>query len=226
VLFHQIQSVTFRGRPSTFQPLPPFESKCSRTMEYITSVPSQWMLGLGAIFLLWSLLALTRWQRVSVLDRFRFPRRRASGASTPPRSISPDASEKKSGPLGLDFVETFPPSLRSTIPQLAKLASANNKKILLSSNPSPESLAKDALPMNVSYMETRSTKYTPTGFSTDEIKALGDFPAYDILTGVPNPAPYKAFNHLTALARPYRPLRWNYHQTMCWCTSSSPLNPY
>ncbi|EHK96339.1 hypothetical protein M7I_7984 [Glarea lozoyensis 74030] len=63
-------------------------------------------------------------------------------------------------------------------------------------------------------MDTRSPKYTPTGLSTEEIIALGDFPAYDILTGVPNPSPFKEFNPLTAVTRPYRPLRWNYHQTM------------
>ena len=49
----------------------------------------------------------------------------------------------------------------------------------------------------------------------DEIKALGDFPDYEALSGVPLPEPYKEFDIKTALPRPYRPFRWQYHQTMC-----------
>lgn len=65
-------------------------------------------------------------------------------------------------------------------------------------------------------------KYTPTGFSTDEIKTLGDFPAYDILSGVPLPEPYEEFQAEKAVPRPYRPFRWAYHQTMCKSALSIP----
>jgi hypothetical protein len=44
---------------------------------------------------------------------------------------------------------------------------------------------------------------------------MGDFPAYDILSGVPLPKPYTHFEPAKALPRPYRPFRWAYHQTMC-----------
>ncbi|TKX27327.1 hypothetical protein C1H76_0164 [Elsinoe australis] len=47
-----------------------------------------------------------------------------------------------------------------------------------------------------------------------EIKALGDFPDYAKLSGVPLPTPYATFDIDTAKPRPYRPLRWAYHQTM------------
>ena len=60
--------------------------------------------------------------------------------------------------------------------------------------------------------------YTPTRLSVDEIKALGDFPDYAGLSGVPLPQAYKGFRIDTAIPRPYRPLRWAYHQTMCMLT--------
>ncbi|KAK6532732.1 hypothetical protein TWF281_006908 [Arthrobotrys megalospora] len=51
--------------------------------------------------------------------------------------------------------------------------------------------------------------YTPT-----QIAAIGRFPSYASLTGVPPPTPYHTFNITTAKPRPYRPFRWAYHQTM------------
>lgn len=48
-----------------------------------------------------------------------------------------------------------------------------------------------------------------------EIAAFGRFPDYAALSGVPLPCPYHNFNIATACARPYRPFRWPYHQTMC-----------
>ncbi|KAF2763866.1 hypothetical protein EJ03DRAFT_283259 [Teratosphaeria nubilosa] len=55
---------------------------------------------------------------------------------------------------------------------------------------------------------------TATGFTVNEIKRLGDFPDYAALSGIPLPQAYKAFDISIALPRPYRPLRWAYHQTM------------
>lgn len=70
------------------------------------------------------------------------------------------------------------------------------------------------MPYEANYLEVDDSKHTPTGFSVAEIKALGDFPDYAELSGVPLPRPYPDFNIDKALPRPYRPLRWNYHQTM------------
>lgn len=39
-------------------------------------------------------------------------------------------------------------------------------------------------------------------------------PDYASLTGVPKPCPLPAYDTNRALPRPYRPLRWPYHQTM------------
>ncbi|CAG8950478.1 hypothetical protein HYFRA_00006974 [Hymenoscyphus fraxineus] len=191
---------------------------------YSSTVPNPWLLGLGIAFLLStvSMFAINKRPRSLVLKRFRFGRRRASAASTPPRSISPTKAVNMNakGPLSAtspipDYINTFPPSRRQALRQLSKTASASNRKILNSSDPTPEVLAKNALPMNQPYTtENGKPKYTPMGFSTDEIRAMGDFPDYSILTEVPDPRPYKDFDPVRALARPYRPFRWAYHQTM------------
>lgn len=56
--------------------------------------------------------------------------------------------------------------------------------------------------------------YTPTGFSTRDIRALGRFPDYAKLSGIRYPTPYVDFDVTKARFRPFRPFRWNYHQTM------------
>jgi hypothetical protein len=123
-----------------------------------------------------------------------------------------------------DYTAIFPPSRRCVLPELAKTASSLNQKILVGKEPSLDFLLNDPLPTTRSYdLENEEPKYTPTGFSTEEIKAMGDFPAYDILSGVPLPEPYVNFDPAKALPRPYRPLRWAYHQTMC---KSKPFSIY
>jgi len=157
-------------------------------------------------------------QRGDIFDRLRFQRRRASGASTPPRSFSPEKkiSIDSSCP---DYKATFPPSRRCALLELAKTALAPNQNVLVGSEPSLDSLLTDPLPTTRSYdLQNDYPKYTPTGFSTEEIKAMGDFPAYDILSGVPLPEPYVNFDLAKAIPRPYRPFRWAYHQTMCRCS--------
>lgn len=164
-------------------------------MSIFTSMLDQWHVSLGAFVLLFSLaiLVVGKQQRAAVLERLHIHRRRASGASTPPRSFSPD--KKTGGSQGpslptssTDFVNSFPPSRRSVLPELAKTASPENAKVLLAKDPGAEILVKEALPTTRAYdLQNASPKYTPTGFSTAEIKAMGDFPAYDVLSGVPLP---------------------------------------
>jgi hypothetical protein len=182
-------------------------------------------IGLGLTFLLTSVtvLVLNKRQRQAVLDRIHFQRRRTSGAKTPPRSLSPgkkDAasiSEKQtSQPSAPDYVNVFPPSRRDVLPKLAETASVANRKILIGPEPTKEFLRDQSLPTTRSYdLDNDTPKYTPTGFSTEEIKAMGDFPDYSILSGVPLPEAYEGFDPTKALPRPYRPFRWAYHQTMC-----------
>jgi hypothetical protein len=191
-------------------------------MNFLALLLDQWRLSLGAFVLLSSLVALVagKRQREAVLERLQFQRRRASGASTPPRSFSPDkkttdnkASLSCTTP---DYINTFPPSRRCVLPELAQTCSPVNAKALLATKPDYDICAKDMLPITRAYdLENGSPRYTPTGFSTAEIKAMGDFPAYDVLSGVPLPEPYENFDPAKALSRPYRPFRWAYHQTMC-----------
>lgn len=195
-------------------------------MEFLDSFPNHFILGLGLAFIvtLFTVLSLNKRQRYSVLHRIHFQRRRTSGAGTPPRSFSPEkgessqASEKDptlTNPIP-DHINSFPPSRRCVLPQLAGHASGANKEIHIGPEPSVDFLRDDSLPTTCSYdLENSSLKYTPTGFSTAEIKAMGDFPPYDILSGVPLPEAYDGFDSTKALSRPYRPFRWAYHQTMC-----------
>jgi hypothetical protein len=184
-------------------------------------VLNQWLLGLGIVFLVSSvaILAFNKRQRDAVLNRLHFRGRRASGASTPPRSFSPGRDAKETAAslnCNPDYITCFPPSRRCVLPELAEQASDAKSKILIATEPSLDFLMKDPLPTTRSYsLDNHVPKYTPTGFSTAEIKAMGDFPAYDILSGVPLPEPYENFDPAKALPRPYRPFRWAYHQTMC-----------
>jgi hypothetical protein len=190
-------------------------------------VPDDWLFALGLVFLFFSiiLLSLNRRQRDAILHSLSIHRQRASGASTPPRSFSPSKCDKalpdnKVSPSlpsqSPDYVKTFPPSRRFVLAELAEPSSLSTKAILMSSEPQADFLLIDALPTTRPYdLENEIPKYTPTGFSTVEIKALGDFPPYDILSGVPLPQAYKDFIPERALPRPYRPFRWAYHQTMC-----------
>lgn len=155
-------------------------------------------------------LVFSKAHRNAVLEKLQIRRRRSSGASTPPRSFSfsnksPEATGTKEAPT-LDFVNTFPPSRQSALLEL-DIASSSEKE---------QYVQRDSLPTSNPYtLGDDPLKRTPTGFSAVEIKALGDFPAYDVLSGVPLPKPYQNFDPERALPRPYRPFRWAYHQTMC-----------
>jgi hypothetical protein len=195
-------------------------------MDPWNAIAEQLVLGLGLAFILTSMaiLVLNKSQRDTVLSQIHFQRRRTSGSKTPPRSFLPEkgnlepAIEKNlvlTQP-NTDFINSFPPSRRFVLPKLAERLSAASREILFSFEPSVDFLRDDSLPTTRSYdLENSSPKYTPTGFSTAEIKALGDFPPYDILSGVPLPEAYEGFDSAKAIPRPYRPFRWAYHQTMC-----------
>ena len=202
-------------------------------MKLLIDISNKWLFGLGIVFLLSTITALTlsQRQRQAVLERVGLHRRRNSGATTPPRSFSPTRKDEKipakpvvereppppsSATATPDYVEVFPPSRRSVLPTLAETASSHKQNILIGTEPTLETLLKNPLPTTRPYdLDNDVPKYTPTGFSTAEIKAMGDFPSYDILSGVPLPQPYANFNPIKALPRPYRPFRWAYHQTMC-----------
>lgn len=105
-----------------------------------------------------------------------------------------------------DLVKTVPPQRRSALDGNFELGSRRQGALL-----DPVTCVPDASDvLDPSCLDL----LTPTGFTMAEIEAVGRFPDYAALSGVPAPAPYLDFNIKQALPRPYRPLRWPYHQTM------------
>lgn len=176
------------------------------------------LLLLGALFIAsaTAILLFDGKQRNVVLQRFDIRRRRATGSLTPPRSFSPEkqglpSNKASSSP---DFGDTFPPSRRHALADLLSdaLQGPGESAEQLSRIPDytyrlPSEEAWDA--------EKHADHVTATGFSLREIKRLGDFPDYAALSGIPLPCKYEGFDISTAKARPFRPIRWAYHQTMC-----------
>ena len=119
------------------------------------------------------------------------------------------------------YVLQFPPSRRHT---LAEIPGTKDKSI--PSDLSPELLKSKAFPTTRSPDPNQDHQFTPTGFSTQEVRALGRLPDYSILSGVRHPEPCgPKFDINKAVFRPFRPFRWGYHQTMCMLqvTASPPL---
>lgn len=141
--------------------------------------------------------------------------RRISTSKTPPRSLSPERKVPNNTPSAVDYRDILPPSIRDSLARIALcLPPAQSAKLRHGPSNSAE-IKKGLIPLAADYRECGPSTYTPTGVSIEEIQALGDFPDYAVLSGVPRPQAYKGFNVEMALPRPYRPFRWAYHQTMC-----------
>ncbi|KAJ6110503.1 hypothetical protein N7486_002738 [Penicillium sp. IBT 16267x] len=167
-------------------------------MEFLTSPESAWKicLILVAATAVYSILhrssSKSLWSRIS-------PRgRRDSTAKTPPRSISPEKKNSHSAISPSSYNHALPPS--GVTFRRHEIDEAE--------------VRQNMLPMTADYMKSPGNLYTPTGFSIDEVKALGDFPDYATLSGVPLPDSYPVHDIEKAKPRPYRPFRWAYHQTM------------
>ncbi|KAL8912136.1 MAG: hypothetical protein Q9172_007548 [Xanthocarpia lactea] len=140
------------------------------------------------------------------------PRNRCTASSeSPPRSISPEKKAPADIPPPADYKDLFPPWRRDS------LSVARKDKCLDIASEIPEFRVREGLiPFTADFRTCNSpaATYTPTGISLAEVASLGDFTDYAELSGVPLPEPYLDFNIESALPRPYRPLRWGYHQTM------------
>jgi hypothetical protein len=156
-------------------------------------------------------LLIQRGRRNILLERLYIARRRVSGARTPPRYLSPGKKVVKS--TELSYADTLSPSRRFTLADtdVASKPGVESEKL----EEPDKGWKKHLIPMDVSYLSAHETCYVPCGFSIKEVKALGDFPDYATLSGVPLPSAYPDFDIKKALPRPYRPFRWAYHQTMC-----------
>lgn len=104
------------------------------------------------------------------------------------------------------LADVLPPSRQSALPDHVRSFAMHY---------SEHSILNDQVDMCVDPRSRRSRQYTPTGIEIGQIEQLGDFPDYASLSGVPLPKSCREFDIDRALPRPYRPFRWNYHQTMC-----------
>ncbi|KJZ80052.1 hypothetical protein HIM_00766 [Hirsutella minnesotensis 3608] len=120
--------------------------------------------------------------------------------------------EKPPKDLVNDLSETFPPSRRHILTQVADstIRVLGGGSVGDVSRTRPQSL----LETHSDYRLADSARLLYSGFTVGEVRSLGDFPDYAKLSGVPLPAPAVNFRIDTALPRPYRPFRWPYHQTM------------
>lgn len=104
----------------------------------------------------------------------------------------------------------FPPSRRHVLPKVLK----KGEDIQPLEVPI-EVLQKRALPTTRTPDFARKDLFTPTGFTTGEVEAIGAFPDYAELSGVRHPQPCGPdFDISRAVFRPFRPFRWRYHQHM------------
>jgi hypothetical protein len=160
-------------------------------------------LGIGILLLIfavlvkiWSpigpLLSSLKWKRTFLTNR-----------------TSSRESQKMPQKVECDLKSTFPtsrrlyassicPNLPPAIPQKVETARLENP-----------------IPVDQPYCEVDGSQTSPTGFTISEIRQIGDFPDYAALSGIPLPEPLVNFDINYAKARPYRPFRWPYHQTMC-----------
>lgn len=118
----------------------------------------------------------------------------------------------KKGP-DTDYSKIFPPSQRQFLPEATSASSIAEKGHLDNNDLSISS--KPILKLDDDYRLADHSTYVYSGFTVGDIKALGDFPDYAKLSGVPLPPPLKDFDVDNSPPRPYRPFRWPYHQTMC-----------
>lgn len=163
------------------------------------------------------ILVLSKRQRESLWKYLPLrPRsRRISSSGTPPRSLSPEKKSPENMPPPVDYRDIYPPSRRETLLKVAESLSAGQKAKLKGHEVDGSVFRKGVIPFTTDYRECGPSMYTPMEISIEEVHALGDFPDYAELSGVPLPEAYKEFHIETAIPRPYRPMRWAYHQTMC-----------
>lgn len=145
-------------------------------------------------------------------------RSRLPASRTPPRSLSPGKIASTNIPLGVAYQDVFPPSGRESLVKVAQEWPEAQRPKLIARDVDDAEFKGRQVPFTANFTSCGPSTYTPTRLSTDEIKALGDFPDYAGLSGVPLPEAYKDFKIHQAIPRPYRPLRWAYHQTMCMLT--------
>ena len=189
--------------------------------DYLPSGQVLIYLAIGVLLSNIVLLVLTKSQRETLYRRVSSwapavaRGRRISSANTPPRSLTPEKKVPNNAPPPAEYKDCFPPSSREVLLKVAESLSASQRKKIGALEINREAFTKNVIPFEADYRKCGPSTYTPMEISMAEIEALGDFPDYSKLTGVPLPEAYNEFEIEKAQARPYRPFRWPYHQTMC-----------
>ncbi|KXJ89764.1 alpha-1,2-mannosyltransferase [Microdochium bolleyi] len=174
----------------------------------------------GLLFCIATFLGLSKATGQDLLSRLGIRRASVSRPTTPNVEKQPLAPSADKPPTAsstaANLKTTFPPSQREQLVQLRKHLPATQQAALgdPASSCSEETFQQSLLRMDEDYRTSGDSRYSYTGFSVREIKALGDFPDYAGLSGVPLPQAYREFDIDRAKPRPYRPFRWGYHQTM------------
>lgn len=150
-----------------------------------------------------------------VLLAVYFIRRRKSAREE--KSLSLAASPKRSK-AGQDYSDVFPPSQRPALSSFDSRFSHAHQNVDISK------LSRLVLRMDENYATASPERFIYSGFTVGDVLKLGNFPDYAALSEVPLPKPAKGFDIKTAQPRPYRPLRWPYHQTMCKNLSLASIN--
>ncbi|KAH6652264.1 hypothetical protein BKA67DRAFT_626947 [Truncatella angustata] len=118
---------------------------------------------------------------------------------------SSDEKVDKNNPINV-----FPPSRRVALVELLPASHLVTNAVAIPL----EDLKRNQLPTTKVQPLEQKNLFTSTGLLTQEVKALGRFPNYSVLSGVPHPNPAPSFDITKANFRPFRPFRWTYHQTM------------
>ncbi|KAL9593391.1 MAG: hypothetical protein Q9219_007572 [cf. Caloplaca sp. 3 TL-2023] len=178
----------------------------------------------GLLLSLLSLLLLNKPRRKALAQSLTpwFPPtlslQRTPSSDTSRQSLSPQKRPPVTVASAAENRGLFPPWRRDALRSAARSSASAQKHASLSAvnDPVPAVIQKNLIAFTSDYRLCTSPKstYTPTGISLSEVAALGDFPDYAELSGVPLPSAYPEFRIESALPRPYRPFRWAYHQTM------------
>ena len=161
-------------------------------------------------------LSLGQKHRDLVFSRLNIRGRRASTATTPPRSLSPEKKEPRNSPLSsAEYATAFPPLNRGALETVIASLPESQRKAAGDLKFDESTWTKSVMTFEEDYRTCDPDKYVFTGTKVREVRALGDFPDYATLSGVPLPEPFPEHDITKAMPRPYRPFRWLYHQTMC-----------
>ncbi|KAJ3461354.1 hypothetical protein MRS44_009907 [Fusarium solani] len=123
------------------------------------------------------------------------------------KNLSLAASPKRSK-TGQDYSDVFPPSQRPFLSRFDSRFRHADQSVDISK------LSRLVLGMNENYATASPERFIYSGFTVGDVLKLGNFPDYAALSEVPLPKPAEDFDINTVQPRPYRPLRWPYHQTM------------